>query len=225
MANEVVQGKRFQGRAAKRTATGVAIVGVALAIFAAQFEWASLELPVNGAVQTLSVTGAETLKSLILLLLAATAAIVALMIVNTRIARIVISLLIVLLSGCAFAAIVTADVAQMFIDTVNSVTATSSEGAAMDAIAQGTISGSAWRWVAAAGTVIATLAGVYGLLTCASWPAGSHKYDRAAAAEVANHTGDNEPTDGERRPGTKQRAADRHIDQWDALSNGDDPTE
>jgi uncharacterized membrane protein (TIGR02234 family) len=67
---------------------------------------------------------------------------------------------------------------------------------------------SGWPWAAVAGAVLVVLAGAVSLLRARQWSGLSDRYERPAEPGAPGTGG----------PGSE------HVDPWDALSRGDDPT-
>ena len=70
---------------------------------------------------------------------------------------------------------------------------------------------SVWPWVTFAAGVLAALPGLYTLIFSGKWAVGGRKYEQQPAKKAA-------------AGGSAQATGDR-ISDWDALSDGDDPTD
>ncbi|MFD2673868.1 Trp biosynthesis-associated membrane protein [Gulosibacter bifidus] len=235
------------GKRAKRIASATAALGTVTTMIAWLFSMGSAQASVNGAVQTVTANGGDASGAVMAIALAAFASVIALMMVNQRILRFVLALLLSLLAlgSMWLLAGVMRNPEQAFIEQINSLTATSTERAALDAIVPDSVRTTVWPMVAFAGAIITWVASLFAMFTCASWPTGGRKYDRNANTSTSEPVADDaaadtDATDSGTRAGeprtptsdrtsapttTRDRAADRHIDQWDALSNGEDPTD
>lgn len=83
-----------------------------------------------------------------------------------------------------------------------------------DAEAVSSISVTAWCWIAAAAGLLGLLCGVLVLVTGNRWGAAGGKYEPGDSARSERPRGSN-----------PQGAGNDRISEWDALTNGDDPTE
>lgn len=212
----------FTGRTSKRIATTTIALGLLLAMVAAAFRWFELDVPINGVPQRLDATGIEGVTALFPVLLATLAALLALVMAAGRWSRFLIAMVI---SGlCVAAVMLTVNASQngadVFVDQVNTLTATSTAQAARDVITDGTVHTTTPVWVSLAGMLTAWLGSLAAMITCATWPTASHRYDRDASTAAASNSSGDDTQVGSAR----DRAADRHIDQWDELSGGGDPT-
>lgn len=97
------------------------------------------------------------------------------------------------------------------------VSGTTSTATVIDAAA---ISTSAWPWVGALAGVLLAIGGIAVVVTARTWPSSGRRFEaRLADADAGRGSAalDDEPLEETDGP------IDR-VDQWDALSNGDDPT-
>lgn len=215
-----------RGLVAKRIATVLCVLGVAVAMLLSQFTWFELSVPINGVPQQLQASGTESGAAILPLLLAALAAVLALLMLNGRIGRFVTAAVVSALLVIALIVIVRTmqDAAAVFVDEVNALTATSSAEAARETISQGVLTTSPMPMFTVVSVVVAWLGSCLAMVSCGSWPSGGRRYDRASGGGADESLEDGE-VNGSSSATVRDRAADRHIDQWDALSNGDDPTD
>lgn len=182
---------------------GLGLAG-ALALVAATQPWASFQLALGAAAQDhLSVTGQEFNQSLSPLALAVLAAGLALTIAG-KVFRRVLGVVIALLgAGIGAVAIgVLIDPAAAAIARVTQLTGLAG-GSAQQAVTSTALT--AWPIVAAILGAVVLLLGIAVLLVSGRWAAAGRKYETAAKREPSD-----EP--------------DRIAD-WDALSDGDDPSD
>ncbi|RZS58819.1 tryptophan-associated transmembrane protein [Microcella putealis] len=161
--------------------------------------WVTLTLDTGAVVEARGDVAASTVPALSLALLALTAA---LSLVG-RTPRVVLAVVELALGvGIAAASL---GVALAPVDraapAVTALTGIDGEGAVADLVVSSATS--AWVWLALAGGVVAVIAGLFTALTTHRWPGRTRRYDTQDA---------------------RGRVGEDRLGDWDALSDGDDPT-
>ncbi|MFC5338118.1 Trp biosynthesis-associated membrane protein [Leucobacter denitrificans] len=185
------------------------VVGGGLGLLASVQVWIQVEFLTGvSAVERIEVTGQQASPAITLISLAALAAALVLTIAGP-VFRKVIGLLVLVL-GAGLAAVGTS-IALSPIDGARSQIAESTgiSGDSYDLLVA-SISSSAWPTITAVIGVLLGILGVCVLILSGRWKTAGRKYDSG--------------TDGSKKKTRTSEPGDR-ISEWDALSDGDDPTD
>ncbi|KAB1657834.1 Trp biosynthesis-associated membrane protein [Pseudoclavibacter chungangensis] len=207
-------GGALDGKRAKRIALLALVAGAGIAILAWSQTWFTFEIALDPGTTPGSSRGETAAPALMALALAGLAGVAGLALAGP-VFRIVLGALeallggtVLLVTGVALASplgAVSADVAEK--TGVSGVHATSA------LVVEGSLVASPWPWVAILAGVVLVAAGCWTIATGRRWPGSSRKY----GARFEDTAG------GDAAP--RERAVgDDRVDQWDALSHGDDPT-
>lgn len=193
----------------KSTLVGLIVLMSALAFLASVQQWLAVALlPGAATVESLSVTGQQISPALTLIALASLAAALVLMIAGKWFRWGIALLVIVLGSGLAFSGVQAIlnplDGASGQIEAVSGISGDAQSGlvASLDV--------SVWPALTVGIGAVLALVGVLVLLFGSRWKTGGRKYE----------SGDASP-----RERTATAPTDDRISEWDALSDGGDPTE
>lgn len=212
------------GKRGKRGALLTIVVGAGLAMLAWSQVWFSFELTLGAQAYSGEVRGDVAAPAVMALALAALAVLAALALAGV-VFRYVLGALLALVGAVL--------VLQSYVAVANPVPAIAPEVTAAsglageqtiaDAVAAGTVSVTFWPWLAVLAGVVLAVAGVLAILTARRWPTGGRRFKTTSL----------EPVDVESEPGDEADAppagtrpdSDRRVEQWDALSHGEDPTD
>ncbi|PPF47368.1 hypothetical protein C5B85_03700 [Pseudoclavibacter sp. AY1F1] len=212
------------GKRGKRGTLLTIIVGVGLAMLAWSQVWFSYNLALGAEFYGGEVRGDVAAPAVMALALAGLAVLAALALAGV-VFRYILGALLALVGAVL--------VLQAFLAVANPVPAiapgaTAASGLAgeqtiADAVAAGTVSVTFWPWLAVVAGAVLAFAGVLAIVTARRWPTGGRRFKTTSL----------EPVDSEAESGSEADAApaaagtdsDRRVEQWDALSHGDDPTD
>ena len=188
---------------------GLVVLAGAAALLASVQPWLHIELlPGVATVEELAVTGQQITPALTLIALAALATALVLTIAGRGFRRVIALLIIVLGGGLAYSgveAIVNPlDGASGSLEGVSGIA-----GEAQSALVS-SVAVSAWPAVTVAVGIVLALAGVLILLFGSRWKQGGRKYESSTESKRARAAG---------------TATGDRISDWEALSDGDDPTD
>lgn len=201
-----------QTRALKLPLILTLLLGAGLALVASALPWGTLS-NAPGVAEPLVVTGAQADGGLVALALAALAAAAALAIAGT-VLRVVLGTLSVVLGACLALSLVTTagDQTSWFADAVRTSTGLSGQQAVAEIVAAGSVTVTPLPGILVAiGAGLVILAGLAVVVTGRSWPRGGRRYSSSRLEREDRQDPEN--------------SADARVDQWDALSEGEDPTD
>ena len=205
---EAVPERKLSGKAL--LILGIAAAGL-LALLTTMQTWVTVQFaPGVAAVEDLSLTGQGLNSSLTLISLAALAATLVLTIAG-RVFRWLIGVLVAAL-GAGLAALgigVWISPIEQAAFQIGEVTGISGEAQAELVSESGA---SVWPLVTAALGVVLAILGVLVVVTSGRWKSAGRKYDTDHAAPAS-------------RPESREATNNDRISEWDALSDGDDPTD
>jgi uncharacterized membrane protein (TIGR02234 family) len=200
------------GRGALTATLLLSLVGATLLLVAAGQTWVSGKVQAQGAIRTVTAHGSEVSGVPGAMALVALASVVAVFAVRGNARRVLGGLVALAGAGAVFAA----------------TAALGSESGALDDkaarsvgladVTAGSVTHSAWPWLAALGGVLVVAAGVLTVLRGAAWPGMSARYDAPAGKRSAA---------GPRRAAAAASAPAGQptpADLWKALDRGEDPT-
>ena len=193
------------GRAAKRATLLLLLAGAGLAMLAWTQPWAGLRL--DDGVE-LAGAGADASPATMALSAAALAAVAALAIAGPAF-RLVMGALAIAVGALTVWTALAVDAYRALGAEVRRHTALFDEAAVRAVIDAGEGGLTAWPIVAAIGGALIAVAGALAIATGRRWPAAGRRYSTSRLA----------PADG------KPAGLASRVDQWDALSAGDDPTD
>ncbi|NLT25639.1 MAG: Trp biosynthesis-associated membrane protein [Microbacteriaceae bacterium] len=189
------------GRTGKRLALLLLLAGAGLGMLAWTQPWAALRLA-DGT--ELAGAGADASPGTMALSAAALAAVAALAIAGPVFRRIMGGLAVAIGALAVWVALAV-DPFRALGAEVRRHTALADDPAVREAIEAGTGGLTAWPVVAAIGGAVVAIAGAVAIATAGRWPASGRRYSSTRLAA--------DPAEPESR-----------VDQWDALSAGEDPT-
>lgn len=212
------------GKRAKRSVLLTIVVGAGLATLAWSQVWFSFDLALGAQSYTGEVRGDVAAPAVMALALAGLAVLAALALAGV-VFRYILGGLLALVGAVL--------VLQSFVAVGNPVPAIAPEVTAAsglageqtiaDAVAAGTVSVTFWPWLAVLAGVILACAGVVAVVTARRWPTGGRRFRTTAIERVDLDSEDAD--DANAAPTAPASGSDRRVEQWDALSHGDDPTD
>lgn len=193
----------------KGSLIGLVVLAGAAALLASVQAWLSIALlPGVATVEELTVTGQQITPALTLIALAALAAALVLTIAGKGFRRVIAVLIVALGGGLAYSGV------QAIVNPLDGASGALEgvSGIAGDAQASlvSSLTVSAWPAVTVAVGVVLALAGVLVLLFGSAWKQGGRKYESSTESKRARAAG---------------TATGDRISDWEALSDGDDPTD
>lgn len=212
------------GKRGKRGALLTIVVGAGLAMLAWSQVWFSFDLALGAQAYSGEVHGDVAAPAVMALALAALAVLAALALAGV-IFRYILGALLALVGAVL--------VLQSFLAVGNPVPAIAPEVTAAsglageqtiaDAVAAGSVSVTFWPWVAVLAGVVIAAAGVLAIVTARRWPTGGRRFRTTALEQVDAEAGLDDRPEVAQAPASTD--SDRRVEQWDALSHGDDPTD
>lgn len=198
-----------KNRSSKAPLIGLVVVAGALALLASVQQWIELRLlPGAATLEVLSVTGQETSSSLTLIALATLAAALVLTIAGRGFRRVIGVLIALLGAGLVAQGVSTLlDPLRRASGQVETVSGISGEAQAT--LVQ-SIDVSVWPAVTIALGAVLALAGLAVTVFGGRWKQGGRKYESGEQAKLSRAAG---------------AATGDRISDWEALSDGDDPTD
>ncbi|WP_181028545.1 Trp biosynthesis-associated membrane protein [Pseudoclavibacter sp. RFBA6] len=212
------------GKRNKRTALMSIVVGAGLAILAWSQVWFSFDLALGPESYGGEVRGDVAAPAVMALALAALAVLAALALAGV-VFRYVLGGLLTLVGAVlvlqSFVAV--GNPAPAIAPEVTAASGLAGEQTIADAVASGTVTVTFWPWLAVVAGAILMLAGLFAITTARRWPTGGRRFTTTSLEPVdAVAGGEDEP---DTAPATAPTDSDRRVEQWDALSHGDDPTD
>ncbi|MGO1544900.1 MAG: Trp biosynthesis-associated membrane protein [Gulosibacter sp.] len=201
----------MSGKQLKRLSLFGGLLFAGLAMLSLTQPWAVLSLSTSEFDQDFTHSGGDSGTAIMAFALATLAAVGALAIAGRVFRYVIAALTVVLGVGAAIAAgVAMSDPAAGFGAEIRQFSAITDEAGVREIIAQGQITTTFWSVVALIAGIGIAIIGALVLATAHRWPTTGRKYSRTRLSE------DGTPTIIEEN--------DR-VSQWDALSEGDDPTE
>ncbi|KAB1638442.1 Trp biosynthesis-associated membrane protein [Pseudoclavibacter terrae] len=211
------------GKRNKRTALMTIVVGAGLAILAWSQVWFSFDLALGPESYSGEVRGDVAAPAVMALALAALAVLAALALAGV-VFRYVLGGLLTLVGAVlvlqSFVAV--GNPAPAIAPEVTAASGLAGEQTIADAVAAGTVTVTFWPWLAVVAGAILMLAGLFAITTARRWPTGGRRFTTTSLEPVDAAAGDDEP---DAAPPAAPTDSDRRVEQWDALSHGDDPTD
>lgn len=212
------------GKRGKRGALLTIIVGAGLAMLAWSQVWFSFDLALGAESYRGEVRGDIAAPAVMALALAALAVLAALALAGV-VFRYILGALLTLVGAVLVLQVFVAvgDPAPAIAPEVTAASGLAGEQTIADAVAAGSVSVSFWPWLALLAGVLLAVAGVLSIVTARRWPMGGRRFTTTSLEQVDGQTQDE---DGTRPPtAAAPTESDRRVEQWDALSHGDDPTD
>lgn len=200
-----------KGMSAKALLILLLVVGGGLALLASVQAWIHVEFfPGVATVEQTEVSGQQASPAITLIALAALAAALVLTIAGPVFRRVIGALVLLLGVGLSSVGLVIAlspiDGARSQVEDATGISGADSHYALVSEI-----SVSAWPMITAAIGVLLAVLGLYVVLFSGRWKAAGRKYDAAGR--------------GKAQKASRPEAQGDRISEWDALSDGDDPTD
>ncbi|PPF85069.1 hypothetical protein C5E07_06175 [Pseudoclavibacter sp. RFBJ3] len=212
------------GKRGKRGTLLAIVVGAGLAILAWSQVWFSFEVSLGAQTFAGEVRGDVAAPAVMALALAALAVLAALALAGV-VFRYVLGGLLTLVGAVlvlqSFVAV--GNPAPAIAPEVTAASGLAGEQTIADAVAAGAVSVGFWPWLAVVAGAVLAFAGVLAIVTARRWPTSGRRFS-TTSLEAADEMPENGQPSGDVRADAPA-GSDQRVEQWDALSHGDDPTD
>ncbi|WP_181062691.1 Trp biosynthesis-associated membrane protein [Pseudoclavibacter sp. RFBG4] len=212
------------GKRGKRSTLLAIVVGTALAILAWSQVWFSFEVSLGAQTFAGEVRGDVAAPAVMALALAALAVLAALALAGV-VFRYVLGGLLTLVGAVlvlqSFVAV--GNPAPAIAPEVTAASGLAGQQTIADAVAAGAVSVTFWPWLAVVAGAVLAFAGVLAIVTARRWPTSGRRFS-TTSLEATDEMPDNGQPSGDVRADAPA-GSDQRVEQWDALSHGDDPTD